>query len=386
VFQHPPRLLNSPSLAQRSYPDERCNYAFRLTPSENFGCNNNKSLQPSTSHSARTTRLLVSAAAALLVIASAGFGMLFAWQVGSKHDAVLGLLSVAMALGLELSKPFAISSAFASLRQWRVITAAALTLVGALAVGYSLQAELTFMSMTRGDLVAQRAGDRDAAQRAEERYRKAETDLAALKPTGTTKNATTVYLDRRASLEAELHQAEQDRRAAPTVSYADPGAVALATYAGALGVKTDAEHLGLWMPLIGVLALEIGAAFSVVLVRSVNGQTVAQSQSPAIAGDTVAHEQVAHVDNRKSGPPKRATKEKRRRRDDDQDGPPRRGLSGLLDAVQANGGVINLSQRKLARQIGASRTTLQRALNDLAAAGAVMLETGKNGTRLALAG
>jgi DNA-binding GntR family transcriptional regulator len=61
-------------------------------------------------------------------------------------------------------------------------------------------------------------------------------------------------------------------------------------------------------------------------------------------------------------------------------------LTGLLDAVQANGGVINLSQRKLARKLGASRTTLQRALNDLAAAGAVMLETGKSGTRLALAG
>ena len=29
--------------------------------------------------------------------------MLFAWQVGSKHDAVLGALYVAMALGLELA-------------------------------------------------------------------------------------------------------------------------------------------------------------------------------------------------------------------------------------------------------------------------------------------
>ena len=82
--------------------------------------------------------------------------MLFAWQVGSKRDAVLGALSVAMALGLELSNPFAISSAFASLRQWRVITAASLTLVGLLAVGYSLQAELTFMSMARSDLYTKR--------------------------------------------------------------------------------------------------------------------------------------------------------------------------------------------------------------------------------------
>jgi len=41
---------------------------------------------------------------------------------------------------------------------------------------------------------------------------------------------------------------------------------------------------------------------------------------------------------------------------------------------------------KLARKVGVSRRTLERAMRDAAAAGAVMLETGKNGTRLALAG
>ena len=45
----------------------------------------------------------------------------------------------------------------------------------------------------------------------------------------------------------------------------------------------------------------------------------------------------------------------------------------------------DISQRKLARRLGASRTTLQRALNDLAVAGAVMLDTSRAGTRLALA-
>jgi predicted DNA-binding transcriptional regulator YafY len=82
-----------------------------------------------------------------------------------------------------------------------------------------------------------------------------------------------------------------------------------------------------------------------------------------------------------------AARARRRRRDDDDDQAPRkRGLSGLLDAVQASGGkVVNLSQRKLARRIGVSRRTLERAMRDAAAAGAVMLETGKTGTRLALA-
>jgi uncharacterized membrane protein len=172
----------------------------------------------------------------------------------------------------------------------------------------------------------------------------------------------------------------------PVVSAPDPGAVALAAYAGSLGAKIDPQTLGLWLPLIGVLALELGAAFSVVLVRSVTAggpQTVvAHAESPASTGDAVAHNQVAQPVNER----KRAAKAKRRRDDDDdQVGPRKRGLYGLLDTVRANGGVIDLSQRKLARQIGASRTTLQRALNELAAAGAVMLETGNSGTRLALA-
>ena len=87
-------------------------------------------------------------------------------------------------------------------------------------------------------------------------------------------------------------------------------------------------------------------------------------------------------------PPKSAPRRKKRRDDDDDKGggQRRRGLSGLLDAVQSSGGrVVNLSQRKLARRIGVSRRTLQGAMGDLAAAGAVMLETGKSGTRLAMA-
>jgi hypothetical protein len=346
-------------------------------------------------HSNTTTRLLVSAAAALLVIASAGFGMLFAWQVGSKHDAVLGALSVAMALGLEISKPLAISCAFVSLRQWRIITAAALALVGVLAVGYSLQAELTFMSTIRGDLVAERASVRDAAQRAEERYRKAVADLDALKPSGTTKNATAVYLERRDALQAEMRAAEQDRRAVPVVTVADPGAVALATYVGALGVKTDAQTLGLWLPLMGVLALEIGAASSVVLVRAVNAERVAHVAHARSAGDAVARSEAPAVSTDERAPPKSAPRgaqerSTRRRRNDDDDrsgGQRKRGLSGLLDAVQASGGkVVNLSQRKLARQIGVSRRTLERAMREAAAAGAVVLDTGRSSTRLALAG
>jgi len=351
----------------------------RLSP--NLGCNNNTRLPASISHASATSRLLVSAAAVLLVIASTGFGALFAWQVGRKHDVVLGVLSVAMAVGLEISKPFAISGAFTSLRQWHVATAFALALVGLLSVGYSLQAELTFMAMARGDLVAERAGEVGAAQRAESRYRKAETELSALKPAGTGKSATAAYLARRDALQTELRQAGRDRSEAPTVAVADPGAVALAAYASALGVKTDAGQLGQWLPLISVLALEIGAAFSVVLVRSVTGAQVAQVAQPVPAGDPVAQEIAAPVKTRE----RPAKRKSRNSDDDDSAGPPKRGVAALIDHVKANGGVIDMGQRKLARQLGQSRTSLQRAMRELSDAGALVLDTSAAGTRMALA-
>lgn len=352
----------------------------------NFRPNPTNDLHPTTSHSTRTTRLLVSLAAVLLVAASAGFGMLFAWTTASKHSDLLGVLSVAMALGLELSKPFAISSAFTSLRQWRVITAAALILVGLLAVAYSLQSELSFMSTVRGDLVAERAGERDAAQRAADRYQALTAELAALRPASNKERDNDVYLARRAALLADLRQAELDRQQAPAVAAPDPGAVALSTYAASLGLKLDPALIGLWLPLVGVLALEIGAAFSVVLVRSVaasGGPQVAQAQP---AGDPVAQESAAQVRKSESGPGHARRPQRKRKDDDDDVGRPKRGLPGLLNAVRANGGVIDMSQRKLARKLGGSRTTLQRAMRELSEAGMLVLDTSRAGTRLALAG
>jgi hypothetical protein len=130
------------------------------------------------------------------------------------------------------------------LRNWNVIGAACLMLVGLFAVAYSLQSELTFMSMTRGDLVAERASVRDAAQRADSRYSEIETELVALKPVSSKERDMDAYLRRREALQTELHTAEHDRQSAPVVSSPDPGATALAAYAASLGWKLDAGTLG----------------------------------------------------------------------------------------------------------------------------------------------
>jgi DNA-binding FadR family transcriptional regulator len=49
----------------------------------------------------------------------------------------------------------------------------------------------------------------------------------------------------------------------------------------------------------------------------------------------------------------------------------------------SGGKVVALSQRKLARKIGVGRRTLERAMRDAAAAGALVTDAGRSGTRLA---
>ena len=54
--------------------------------------------------------------------------------------------------------------------------------------------------------------------------------------------------------------------------------------------------------------------------------------------------------------------------------------------MQASGcKVVNLSQRKLWRQLGVSRRTLERAFSDLVDARAVVLDPSRVGTTVALA-
>jgi hypothetical protein len=60
----------------------------------------------------------VAISAALLMLASAGFGCHFAWTQGAHHGPALATFAVAMALGLELAKPFAIERVFSCLRAW----------------------------------------------------------------------------------------------------------------------------------------------------------------------------------------------------------------------------------------------------------------------------
>jgi hypothetical protein len=275
---------------------------------------------PSGSHFAAA---IVSIAAALLVIASTGYGTVFAYTQGIHHGAALAVCAVAMALGLELAKPFAIEGMFSCLRNWAFGRALAMALLGFVAIAYSLTAELSLMAATRGDVAAERTKASDAtkddraelvrlvAERAALTFTAAtaETVAAARETVAAAERTRTAECGKRgpncraregdeAVARTALGKATADKaatdwaakldtdaavvrarlaRASPVAGVADPGAAALQSWLRLFGLSVPAAMLSELLVLLGVIALEAGSALSIVLVRAVGGSHDAAS-------------------------------------------------------------------------------------------------------------
>jgi len=346
----------------------------------------------------KATRVLVSLAAGLLVISSAGMGCYYAWSQSQGHGPILAGLAVAMALGLELCKPFAFEAIFSSLRRLAIGQALAMAVLASLAVAYSLSAELSLIATSRGDAVAQRAANARAANSQEKHLQRVEAELAGLgltRPIGEIAadmqsvltahkieacegwlptKARTVCAEQVAPLKAELARAarrealERDMQAlgtqAPGVSItADPGAKALAVYLAALGLSVPADMLSEYLVLIAVLALEIGSALSVVLVKSVStpvrrsmGRIApADDHKPGKAGlSTVPDTLDKALPSSPRAKPRSATE------------------TLITAALSDSGGKLSdATVRGLASKIGARKSTVHNALAGLMAAGIV---------------
>ena len=84
-----------------------------------------------------------------LIIASAGFGATYAFQSNQSHGMALASLAVLMAVSLEIAKPLAVARTFDALKSWSIGKAAMLSLLAAVAIGYSLTAELSLITARR---------------------------------------------------------------------------------------------------------------------------------------------------------------------------------------------------------------------------------------------
>ena len=225
--------------------------------------------------------------------------------------------------------------------------------------------------MARGDLVASRASISDAANRADSRYKEVEAELAALKPVSNKERDITAYLAQptRSSPKRLTHCRARQAGGRLSVGALNPGRYGAGGLRGLAGLEDWMPGtLGLWLPLVGVLALELGAAFSVVLVRATAaaGPAAMPVGTGAVGSDTVKMDQqpgpVQAVAHKRSKPRR---KDRRPPPGAGPSGPPQRGLAGTLKVLQ--GGAIQGSQRAIAAAIGTSKSTVQRALQLLAA-------------------
>lgn len=324
------------------------------------------------------------ASACSLVIASAGFGAIFAWKIGSQHSLPLAVLTVLFAVALEGIKPIAVCGVCSPASLGNFIAS---LLVASVAIAYSLASELSLVAMSRGDLTASREQVADARRDDQERRTRAKAELTSLLPSRPVaeleallkasskercaiENGTGRWVcPSKAGIQAELGRAKRRQElerilAEPigenlgTVANADPGALALSTYLAALGITVSVGAVGQWLLLIPVLALELGSALALVLVPR---KEVELPKALEMRAEPVLN----HAAQATLIPP----------------------LHGqILDHLKSHGGSVRTTERGLAARLNSSKPTIHRALQDLAVNGLLILRSSKQGTVLRLAG
>jgi len=323
--------------------------------------------------------VVAQSSAVALVVASAGFGALFAYKVGIEHSILLAGLSVVMAVALEAVKPLAIAHAL----QFRSgLRSVALGLLGAVAVAYSLTSELSLVAMSRSDLTAQRVTDAQAARYFNETRDRVTRELVSLgitrPPAEITQDlkpyagrdcenarpgslcarvvlplrAELARAERREALEFELNRLNQGGGSRGSSGVSDPASHALAVYLAAVGLSLHPERIGQWLLLVPVLALELGSALALVLV-----QALRREESPVV----LEPRQTVHPEGERE-----------------------KVSAALVNHLKNHGGVIEESERTLAKRLGADRSTVRRAMHGLAAMGMIAFAASKNGTAMRL--
>ena len=132
--------------------------------------------------STRSAQHLVSAAALLLIAASASLGAYYGYIIGSQLHVLTGLIFAAAALGGELLKPFAVSAALEAFGRWQVLRGLACAVLASICIVYSITSELGLAAGSRSDLVASRRALLENNASTKQDRDRAEAELATLAP------------------------------------------------------------------------------------------------------------------------------------------------------------------------------------------------------------
>ena len=331
-----------------------------------------------TTHNTGAVRLVAGVGCTGLVIASTGFGAVYAYTIGIQHGIVLATLTIIFAVALELVKPLAIHGAIQALGSWRTWPRAiALSLLGLVAVAYSLTAELSLTASSKADLVAKRTQEGSTATSDKTKYDQAIDELKLIHPSRTvaevdadilrTKNLRAI-----AKLKGEKARTERREKLQAVVnSYrpgvqreADPGSTSIAMYLASFGIAVSVTTLAQWLNLVPVLALELGSALAMVLVAAV---------SPTVREPLPMTLEPIHIPETR---PERLLPNHSAERE--------AVAQSLLVHLENHGGTVAGNERSLALKLGTNKSTLRRTTQGLAAAGLVVVDATKDGTQLSL--
>ena len=153
------------------------------------------------------------------------------------------------------------------------------------AIAYSLTSEIALVAGTKADLAATRQNEGDNSDARRTKYDQALAELRLIMPSRLVPEVEAEILrttdsKRVAKLRGEIARTqERERLQAIVTAYkpgmhreADPGASAIATYLKAFGFAVSVPTLSQFLALVPVLALELGSALSVLLLRSLEAE------------------------------------------------------------------------------------------------------------------
>ncbi len=336
--------------------------------------------------------LTATIASVMAITASVGFTGYFSYRVGLEHSLLLAILSATFAVSLDLMKPLAVHSALRSLTSFQFVKGLLCLLLALVAIIYSLTSEISLMSTSRGDLIAKRENAIAVNKEALNTYERWKQQLGQLspsrpaaelqakihsieslpgilingKPCGGIYNGivTKTNCPIRSNLIAELGRAkkrtkleelilgyQRNQKGNKPVKQSDPGSESLSIILLSLfGLKIEPQFISQWLPVIGVIGLELASSLGLVLVNSLNGSCqmvqVGQSKGHSNLKDEIAQK--------------------------------------LVNKLIENGGHFCLSERAMAKYCQTSKATVRRTINTLSNNGIIHSNASKSGTTLTL--
>lgn len=309
--------------------------------------------------------------AAVAIAVSAVQNVLNGYALGAASSQLHALTFAAGSAAGAILQPVSWFAAWLAFKRWQIGRGLIALALGTACLAYATLSSLGFVSVARSDASASRVTQSGTYALNKAR---AETALSELKAMAgapfKSKKDEARRAERREALETTIAGAAKALDGETKSSRADPQAASLAAYAVAVGLPLSADQISPWINAASVIFFELCAGVSLIVAHVI--ATVPQKAPRPVERELVDEPSEVEPEAVDAEPAKRG-----RRRNvlpDD-----------VLERIRAAGGKLDGSLTQIGEVIGVpAKASAHRALKDLEAAGSIRLETGANGTRVAV--